>query len=144
MTGRLVLGAVGVAASCYGAWLLLSRGDGEDLRSAAVWLAGGVLLHDVVLAGLTLAVGALVTRVLPRPSRAPATVALVVLGSLTLVAVPVLGRFGAKADNPTLLDRPYVPAWLVLVAVSVVLVVVVSLVRARAAGGARHTRHADS
>lgn len=138
MTGRLALGALGVAVGCYGAWLLLSRGDGEDLRSAAVWLAGGVLLHDVVLAGLTLALGALVTRVLPRPARAPATVALVVLGSLTLVAVPVLGRFGAKADNPTLLDRPYLPAWLALVAVTVVLVVVASLVRAR------HARHAGS
>lgn len=137
MRGRLAIGAVGVAVGLYGAWLLVSRGDGEDLRSAAVWLVGGVLLHDVVLAGLTLAVGALVTRVPPRPARAPATVALVVLGSLTLVAVPVLGRFGAKPDNPTLLDRPYVTAWLVLVAVTVVVVALVSLVRAR------RVRHAD-
>jgi len=135
---RLVLGAAGVLVGCYGAFLLLSRGDGEDLRSAAVWLAGGVLLHDVVLAGLTLAVGAVVTRVLPRAARAPATVALVVLGTLTLVAVPVLGRFGARADNPTLLDRPYVAAWLVLAAASLAVVVVASLVRAR------HARHADS
>lgn len=138
MTGRMVLGGVGAAVGLYGAWLLLDRGDGEDLRSAAVWLAGGVLLHDVVLAGLTLAVGALVTRVLPRPARAPATVALVVLGSLTLVAVPVLGRFGAKPDNPTLLDRPYLAAWFVLAAVVVVVVTLVSLVRARRA------RHADA
>lgn len=144
MIGRLVLGGAGVLAGCYGAWLLLSRGDGEDLRSAAVWLAGGVLLHDVVLAGLTLAVGAAVTRALPRPARAPATVALVVLGSLTLVAVPVLGRFGAKADNPTLLDRPYVPAWLVLVAVTVLVVTVVSLLRARAGRTPGPARHADS
>lgn len=143
MIGRLVLGGVGVLGGCYGAWLLLSRGDGEDLRSAAVWLAGGVLLHDVLLAGLTLAVGAVVTRTLPRPARAPATVALVVLGSLTLVAVPVLGRFGAKADNPTLLDRPYVPAWLALVAVTVLVVTLVSVLRSRSGRTPGPARHAD-
>ena len=79
-----------------------------------MWLAAGVLLHDVVLSLAVVAVGAVVTRLLPVPVRLPAVVALVVVGSLTLVAVPVLGRFGAKADNPTLLDRPYLGSWLVL------------------------------
>ncbi len=40
----------------------------------------------------------------------------VVLGSATLLAIPVLGRFGERPDNPTLLDRNYTAGWLVLAA----------------------------
>ncbi len=32
-------------------------------------------------------------------------------GGVTLTAVPVLGRFGARADNPTRLNRHYVGGW---------------------------------
>jgi len=32
------------------------------------------------------------------------------------VAVPVLGGFGARPDNPTLHDRPYAAGWLVVAA----------------------------
>ena len=47
----------------------------------------------------------------PGRLRAPAAAAFVVLGSVTLLAIPVLGRFGARPDNPTLLDRHYVAGW---------------------------------
>ncbi|MDX6358217.1 MAG: hypothetical protein QOH37_1271, partial [Nocardioidaceae bacterium] len=47
------------------------------------------------------------------PARAPVTAGLVVLGTVTATAVPVLTRMGARADNPTLLDRHYVLGWCV-------------------------------
>jgi hypothetical protein len=53
----------------------------------------------------------------------------VVWGSVTVLAVPVLGRFGARDDNPTLLDRPYFVTWLVGCAVTVLLVGVTGAVR---------------
>lgn len=134
---RPALGALGVSFVAYGAWLVLARG--HDLLDVAVWLAAGILVHDVVLAGATLALGALAGRWLPRPARAPAAVGLVVLGSVTLVAVPVLGRFGARADNPTLLDRDYTAGWLVLAGLTVLAVAGAALVRSRTdrEGGAR-------
>lgn len=110
---RWVLGATGVLAAAYGGWLLLAR---PHLLEIALWLAGGVLVHDALLAPLVLGLTLLGTRLLPGWLRAPAAVALVVLGSVTLLAVPVLGRFGARADNPTLLDRPYLLGWLLLAA----------------------------
>jgi hypothetical protein len=42
-------------------------------------------------------------------------VLLVLLGAITVVAVPFLGRFGALPDNPTLLDRDYTTGYAVLV-----------------------------
>jgi hypothetical protein len=126
---RVALGAVGVLVGGYGAWLLLSRG--HDLLNVVVWLGGGVVLHDAVLSLAVLVLGVLVVRVLPDAARAPAVVGFVVLGSATLFAVPVLGRFGARPDNATLLDRNYVAGWLVLAGVTLVAVVVASLVRSR-------------
>ncbi len=128
---RWLLGGLGVATGLYGAWLLLTLQETDQLASVARWLVAGVLLHDVVLAGLVLLVGFAVTRVVPAAARAPVTVAAVVFAPTTLLAVPVLGRFGAKADNPTLLDRDYAAGWLVLTAVVLVVAAVGGVARAR-------------
>lgn len=118
---RVLLIGLGAAVSAYGGWLLLTRQDGGQILDALIWLASGVVLHDAVLSGLVVLGGWVVSRRLPEPARAPVAIGVIVFGSLTLWAVPVLGRFGARADNPTLLDRPYLTAWLV----SAVLVVAV-------------------
>jgi hypothetical protein len=128
---RRLLGALGVAVAAYGGWLLVSRTDNAQLLDAGIWLTSGVVLHDFVLTAAVLGGGALLLRVLPEPARAPAVVGMVVLGSLTLVAFPVLSGFGARDDNPTLLDRPYLASWLVVVGITVLTVAVASLLRSR-------------
>lgn len=128
---RRLLGALGVVLTAYGAWLLLSRQDPGRIVNAVVWLAAGVVLHDVVLAPVVIVVVGMATRLLPKAAQAPAAVGMVVLGSVTLLAVPVLGSFGARPDNPTLLDRDYGPGWLVLAALVLVGVGVATAVRLR-------------
>jgi hypothetical protein len=117
---RLAVGAGGVAIGAFGVYQLLALGL-SNLIATVVWLAGGVLLHDGVLAFATIAVVGAGTLLLPERVKAPFAAALLVLGTVTLSAVPVLGRFGARADNPTLLDRNYVLGWtglLVVVAIA--------------------------
>lgn len=128
---RCLLGVLGVALASYGAWLALTRQDAGQLVEIAVWLGAGVVLHDVVVAGAVLGGVALGRRVLPPPWRAPATLALVVWGGVTLMAIPVLGRFGARPDNPTLLDRPYLGTWVALTVLTIVAVVVTGWGRER-------------
>ncbi|GAB3784134.1 hypothetical protein [Nocardioides ungokensis] len=135
MTTRLVIGGAGVLLGLYGAWLLLSRHASASIVDAGVWLVAGVVLHDLVLAPLFLVLTLVATRVLPPAARAPVTVGAVVLGSTTLLAVPVLGRFGAKADNPTLLDRDYTAGWLLFAGLVLAGVVLATVVRARRGGG---------
>jgi MFS family permease len=126
MRTRLVLGAVGVAMGAFGALRLLQL-ELEDLLDAGLWLAGGVLLHDVVVAPLTIAVTLLATRVVPSRARTAVVVGVVVLATVTVTAIPVLGGWGVRADNPTLLDRDYTAGWLVFAGL-VVLGVVLGLV----------------
>jgi EamA domain-containing membrane protein RarD len=123
---RILLGLVGVAMASYGGWLLLAE-DLADLVETAIWLAAGVVLHDFVLVPLTLALGYAATRLLPAGGRAPVAAGLVVLGTLTLMAVPVLGRFGERSDNPTILDRDYTTGWLVLAGVVTVVVLLATM-----------------
>lgn len=130
MRTRMVLGALGVAVAGYGA-LLLSGRDFDDLVAVAIWMIAGVVLHDFVLVPLVLALCLVGRLLLPEHWWRPVLLALIVMGSLTLVAVPVLGRFGARADNPTLLDRPYVAAWSGLLLVTVVCVLVAGRRRGR-------------
>ncbi len=109
---RVALGVLGTAMVGFGALRLL--GSPRHLLDVGVWLAGGVLVHDALLAPLALALAWLGVRVVPATVRPVTALALVVLATVTVTAVPVLGRFGARADNPTLLDRDYVTGWLLL------------------------------
>lgn len=139
---RVLVGLLGLAAATYGALTLLDLGV-RNLVDTTLWLLGGVLLHDVVLAPLTIGLGVLVAALLrdrPLPRWAgPFVGAGVVLGTVTLVAVPVLGRFGARPDNPTLLDRPYVLGWLVLAALTLLGAAATAAFRGRLDVLARHT-----
>jgi hypothetical protein len=133
---RMAVGTLGGALLAYGTFRLLSLGWG-NLVAALAWLGGGVILHDAVIATVTIALCLLGAAILPRWARGPAAGALLVLGTLTLMAVPVLGRFGARPDNPTLLDRPYAVGWLVLAAVVLVSATVAAVVGRREGSGDR-------
>lgn len=138
---RYGLGSLGVLAGLYGAYLFLSRQqESRQLWSAAKYLVGGVVFNDVLVAVVVLALGYVVVRVLPRAARAPVVVGGVVLGSTTLLAIPVLLSYGRKPDNPTLLDRDFVGGWWVFLAVVVASVTVAVVLRVRAE---RRTRAVD-
>ena len=138
MRTRLLIGALGVAMGAFGALRFLQL-DLPDIVDAVLWLAGGVVLHDAIVAPLTIALTVLATRVVPSRARVRVTVALVVLATVTVTAIPVLGRFGARPDNPTILPRHYVLGWLVFVVLVLIVTLLVGpvtrLVRRRAEPG---------
>jgi hypothetical protein len=112
-TTRIALGALGVGGIVWGAWLL--RDDGFDqLSSTALWLAGVVVLHDVVLAPAVVVLGVVAARGLPSQHRPVAAIAFLIWGTITLAVANVLSGVGGKPDMDSLLNRPYVSAWLVL------------------------------
>ncbi len=127
---RGLLFVFGLTGLAWGAKQVLGLGF-DSLPPVAVWLAAGVFAHDAVLAPVVVVLVLIAVRVLPVWLRGPLAAGLLVLGSVTLLAVPVLGRFGARSDNPTLLDRNYVGGWLILAAVTVASVAVAAVVSRR-------------
>lgn len=125
-----VLVAVGTAATAVGAYLLLS-----DLLSSvprvALWALAPVAVNDLVLAPAAVAGAWVGRRVLPRPVWAPVTVGVVASAGLVLVSLTVLGRPGAAADNPSLLDRDYGAGLLAALAVVWVVVATLSVIALR-------------
>jgi hypothetical protein len=63
------------------------------------------------------------------------TAGLVVLGTLTLMAVPVLGGWGTNSDNPTILNRDYSTGWLVVATLTVAGVLTGLAINRRRSGG---------
>jgi hypothetical protein len=127
---RAALALSGLAVGGFGGYRFVEVGW-PNARAALVWLIGGVVAHDGLLAPAVLLLCAAGATALPRWSRGPAIAALVVLGSVTLAGIPVLGRFGARADNRTLLDRPYLAGWLVLAGLVLSTAVIAAVVRRR-------------
>ena len=130
MRARLLIGLLGLAAAAYGLVLLVSNGL-DDLVAAVIWLAAGVVLHDFVLVPLTFGFCWVAMRVVPAGQRQPLAAGLLVLGSLTVLAIPVLGRFGERPDNPTLLDRDYTAGWLLVAGLTLVAVLAGLVMSAR-------------
>jgi hypothetical protein len=112
---RILLGAVGVAMGAFGLLRFLQH-DFGDIVDAVLWLAGGVVVHDAIIAPVTLLVTLIGTRALPRRVWVTTTTGLIVLLTVTVTAIPVLGSWGARPDNPTLLDRHYILGWFVFAA----------------------------
>ncbi len=129
---RGLLVATGVGFGLWGLWLMRDF-TGEQLRSTGVWLVGGVILHDAVLAPATVALGIVATRWLPGHFRAVTATAFLVWGTLTVAFIPVLSGQGGKPGNETVLGRPYVLTWIVMTLVLVVIAVAAAMVRRRRA-----------
>lgn len=113
---RGALGAVGVGFGLWGLWLMRDFSS-EQLISTGIWFAGGILLHDAVLAPVTVLLGVAASRLLPAHFRAATGLAFLVWATLTITFIPVLSGQGGKPDNDTLLGQPYLISWLVLTGV---------------------------
>lgn len=110
---RIGIGLVGTLIAVYGVWLLVSRQSPDQLSNVAIWLIAGVVLHDALLSGLIIGLGAIGAR-LPRAVGAAAVTVLVVVGSITIVALPALVHAREPQANPTLLPRDYPLGWVIV------------------------------
>ena len=113
---RGLLIAVGVGFGLWGLWLMRDF-TSEQLISTGTWLAGGIILHDAILAPITVGLGIAASRLLPGHFRAATGLAFLLWATLTVVFVPVLSGQGGKPDNDTILGRPYLLSWLLLTGV---------------------------
>ncbi|MDT0344680.1 hypothetical protein [Streptomyces litchfieldiae] len=135
-TARLALGAAGLALLAVGVRYLFTDTPAGAPREVAVWLAGVVLAHDLVLAPLVLLVGLAVRHV---PARRAIRGGLLVAGCLTLIALPPLLRPGAPR-NATALPLDYGRNLALLLATTALVTAAVAAVSASRRGRRRPVR----
>ncbi len=125
MVFRYVLGGCGIVLVAFGGALALEQ---PEPWRVGVWLAGGVLVHDGLIAPLVFAIAALAAAAGLR-LRGASRAALIVAGSLTAIALPPLLRPEGVA-NATVLPLDYARNW--LLAMAAVAVITVAYVGVRA------------
>lgn len=131
---RVAFGAIGVATMIVAlGGILRDRGETHPL-GLAIWLGGGIVLHDFVLAPVVLGLGVIVARVVPPAVRAPVVVGLVTAGTLLVIGVPVIVASHRSVANPTVLPGGYVAG------LGVSLLVVAALTTVAAAWSVARTR----
>ncbi|RSN07297.1 hypothetical protein DMC63_35365 [Streptomyces sp. WAC 05977] len=133
-TLRLLLFLPGLAALAWGAVLFSEYAFPlrPDVFKTLGWLAGGPLIHDLLIAPLVGAVGFALGRFLPERWKTPVRTGAVLSGVLTLLAIPLLWRPFGGARNPGLHDADTVTGLLVSLAVVWFGVLVAALLRRKA------------
>ncbi len=71
--------------------------------SWVIWLLGAAVVHDAILLPAVVLVGVVLARVVPPTWRPAVRAALVVGGIVALTVWPIARRWGARADNPSIL-----------------------------------------
>ncbi len=130
---RLLIGLAGLVLMGVGAIELLEF-DLVDLLWVGFWLAAGVVLHDGVLAPATSVLGSLSADRLSADRRRFLVIAAVSVGSLTLLALPLILQQDGVAGNSSLLGRNYLVGWVAacaLVLIGATIATVVGRVRAK-------------
>ena len=101
----------------WGAVGLVRGLGGAGLEPYGRFALGGVVVHDLLLAPLVVVAGVLLVRVVPAAVRDLVQAGLVVSGTVTVLAVPVLLGYGRQADDPSTLPLDYGRGLLVTLAV---------------------------
>lgn len=81
------------------------------------WILGAAILHDAVVLPIVLGVGWMLGRALPAAWRTPVRAAIVIGAVISLATFPIVRRYGARPDNPSILPLDVGRNLLVLLAV---------------------------
>lgn len=151
-TDRIVRGVLiglGVLALARGAWLVLLGLPPRVWLPIGLWLAVGVVANDLVLAPVSLLLGRLLTRrLMLRVAGNTLRGAWLAVGTVLLVAGPLLVGAGHRANPSVIPGRPALNLLLslALIAAGTAAVIIVNLVRVNRSGRAArpHGRRAPT
>ena len=114
--------ALGWVVIGYGVWGLLDNASRTNPDQWIRWFTGSLIVHDLVVAPVTFAVGALVIGCIPLRFRAPFQSGLIASAIIVLTTWPLVRGYGLRSDNASALPNKY------LAGLAMVLVVVWSAV----------------
>jgi hypothetical protein len=115
--GLLVGLALGLPVLAYGLLGVLVDADRTHPAELARWVVGSAVATDLLVVPAVIAIGAVARRLTPGPWWPTVRAALMVSGSLVLVAWPFVRGYGDDPANPSLLPRDHAAGLAIAVAV---------------------------
>jgi hypothetical protein len=114
MRTRLMLGTLGALLGGYGAFRILQQPERSHPTELAKWLVAAVIVHDGVIAPVTIALGFVIATVVRPRARRYLQGALIAGLLMTAVAAPLIYRHGTQPAGTVLTSQDYVAhvAWL--------------------------------
>ena len=103
---RIALCTAGALLLGFGAFRLVTKLDHSNLFALALWLVAAVMIHDLVIAPLTVGTGVLLTHVPPR-ARRYLQGGLLVGALITVIAIPLINRRDTQPEVKAILLRNY-------------------------------------
>lgn len=128
---RGVLVGLGIVMLGLGAWAFVAQVEPRAYIGLLLWCIAALVLHDGVIAPLTVLVGVLARRAgrrVPYASIAVAQTALLIVALLCALVIPeIVGQHRGTA-NPTILPLDYAAHLAIVVGVLLVLAVAITVV----------------
>jgi hypothetical protein len=140
---RIIFAAAGILLVVFGAARLLTEIPVRNLLFLGVWLVAALAIHDGVLSPAVVGVGWLLRRFVPDRARRHLQIALIMIGMVTVVALPMIYLQGSQPVVKALLLRDYTAnlgLLIGLVAVATLGLYAVRVARDGAASAARRAR----
>ena len=109
--------ALGWLVMGYGVWGLLDNASRTNPDQWIRWFTGSLIAHDLVVAPVTFAVGALVVGRIPLRFRPPFQGGLIASAIIVLATWPLVRGYGLRADNPSALPNNYLAGLALVLAV---------------------------
>ena len=122
-----ICAALGWLVIGYGVWGLLENATRTNPDQWIRWFAGSLIVHDLVVAPVTFAVGVLVVDRIPLRYRAPFQGGLIASAIIVLTTWPLVRGYGLRADNPSALPNNYLAGLALVLAVVWSAVAVIAL-----------------
>ena len=131
MITRIILIVVGLGFLVLGGALLWQNIPHDTYLNLGIWLAGGLIAHDLLLAGLVAGGGWFVSKYVPGRVRPYVQSGAIVAGCVIVMSIPVLIAGGRTPSNPSLLPLNYWLNLAIVLGIIALVTAVVAFVRLR-------------
>jgi hypothetical protein len=91
----------------YGIWGVVDTEAATNPPQLLVWVVGGAVVHDLLVAPIATVVALAIWRHAPRRWAGPVAAALAIIAVLVVFAYPLLRGFGRRSANVSALPRDY-------------------------------------
>lgn len=104
---RMLLSVAGIALAAFGAVSLVSTVPFGALAILVVWMIGAVVVHDGIIAPVTVLIGWTIGRFIPPRARRYVQTLLIAGGLVTIIAIPLILRRNTQPASKAILQQNY-------------------------------------